>query len=243
MNRREFLRGAGLGGALLLGGGFLPAGRSSLMDSLLRGPALNGLPGARAQMGMPFEADAEILLKSVEKEVQVLPGAPTRVMGYEGQLLSGGGVTVDAIPGSSLGPILRVQSGTRLRIFHENHLYASNQPTVVHPHGLRVPEACDGQPMQAYLPGEGKMDEFEVVDPACPAWFHPHPMMLTAEQVAQGMAGLFYVTDAAEELAVPGAATGANDTRWCCRTAPSTAPTRFCTHPTTCGATWGIRSW
>jgi FtsP/CotA-like multicopper oxidase with cupredoxin domain len=65
--------------------------------------------------------------------------------------------------------------------------------------------------MQAIGPGETKVYEFEVIDRAGPYWFHPHPMGRTAEQVAMGMAGLFTVWDADEELAVPGASTGEND--------------------------------
>ena len=140
--------------------------------------------------------------------MQILPGASTTVWGYEGELLSGSGVTVQSIPGSYLGPILRVKTGTKLRLIFQNDLA---EDSVIHPHGLRVPEDCDGQPMQAIGPGGTKVYDFEVVDRACPAWFHPHPHMRTAEQVAMGLAGLFYVTDAAEEIAVPGAATGAND--------------------------------
>src|SRR6185369_10046145 len=78
-------------------------------------------------------------------------------------------------------------------------------------HGLRVPEDCDGQPMQAIAPGQTKIYEFEVIDRAGPYWFHPHPMGRTAEQVVMGMAGLFTVWDSEEEIAVPGASTGAND--------------------------------
>ena len=44
-----------------------------------------------------------------------------------------------------------------------------------------------------------------------PYWFHPHPHMRTAEQVVMGMAGLLSVWDTDEEIAVPGASTGAND--------------------------------
>jgi FtsP/CotA-like multicopper oxidase with cupredoxin domain len=53
--------------------------------------------------------------------------------------------------------------------------------------------------------------EFQVIDRAGPHWFHPHPHMRTAEQVLMGLAGLFHVWDAEEELAVPGASTGAHD--------------------------------
>ena len=152
--------------------------------------------------------DAEISLTAAEKQVQILPGAKTSVWGYEGQLLSGSGVTVQSVPGSYLGPIIRVQSGKKLRILFHNNLA---EKSVLHPHGLRVPEDCDGQPMQAIDPGQTKVYEFQVIDRAGPYWFHPHPMGRTAEQVVMGLAGLFNVWDAEEEPAVPGASTGAND--------------------------------
>ena len=139
-----------------------------------------------------FMPDAEMSITAAEKYVQILPGAQTRVWSYEGQLLSGSGVTVQNLPGNYLGPILRAKTGTKVRIFFHNKLA---EDSVIHPHGLRVPEASDGTPMQAIGPGETKVYEFEVIDPACPAWFHPHPHMRTAEQVYMGMAGLFYVWD------------------------------------------------
>ena len=95
-----------------------------------------------------------------------------------------------------------------MRIYFHNNLA---EDSVIHPHGLRVPEDCDGHPMQAIGPGETKIYEFQVIDRAGPYWFHPHPHMRTAEQVVMGLAGLFYVWDPEEELAVPGASTGAND--------------------------------
>ena len=118
--------------------------------------------------------DAEVSITAAEKWVQILPGAQTRVWSYEGQLLSGSGVTVQNLPGNYLGPILRVQSGTKVRIFFHNNLA---EDSVVHPHGLHVPEDCDGQPMQAIGPGETKIYEFQVIDRAGPYWFHPHPHM------------------------------------------------------------------
>ena len=111
-------------------------------------------------------------------------------------------------PGSYLGPILRVKSGTKLRIQFKNNL---TEKSVLHPHGLRVPEDCDGTPMQAIDPGQTKIYEFTVIDRAGPYWFHPHPMGRTAEQVVMGLAGLFYVSDDEEEAAIPGSSTGAND--------------------------------
>jgi blue copper oxidase len=77
---------------------------------------------------------------------------------------------MQAVPGSYIGPILRVQSDKKLRIFFNNNLA---EKSVVHPHGLRVPENCDGGPMQAINPGQTKIYEFLVIDPAGPYWFHP----------------------------------------------------------------------
>lgn len=195
ITRRDFLKFTGLGAAALLSLGANPlGGRATLVPW--------------SQMSEPFVPDAEIALTATEKYVQILSGAQTRVWSYEGQLLSGSGVTLQTVPGSYLGPILRVQSGTKLRIFLHNNLA---EDTVLHPHGLRVPEDCDGQPMQAIGPGMTKVYEFQVIDPAGPHWFHPHPHMRTAEQVMMGLAGLFHVWDPVEELAVPGASTGVND--------------------------------
>lgn len=193
ISRRDFLKFTGIGatalfGKNLLGQAFSPIKRIAAMES--------------------FDPDAEISITALEKYVQILSGAKTKVWSYEGQLLNGSGVTVQNLTGTYLGPILRAKSGTKVRIYFHNNLA---EDSVIHPHGLRVPEDCDGQPMQAIGPGETKIYEFQVIDRAGPYWFHPHPMGRTAEQVAMGMAGLFTVWDPDEELAVPGASTGAND--------------------------------
>lgn len=205
ISRRDFFKLAGGGAAALLG---------SSMNLFGRGPSLFSFqPGqvsaSALRMDMePFMPDAEISITAAEKYVQILSGAQTRVWGYEGQLLSGSGVTVQNLAGNYLGPIVRIKSGAKVRLFLHNNLA---EDTVLHPHGLRVPENCDGQPMQAIGPGQTKVYEFQVIDPAGPHWFHPHPHMRTAEQVYMGLAGLFPVWDDAEEIAVPGASMGAND--------------------------------
>ena len=206
ISRRDFLRVAGFSSAALLFGRNLDAfgGRRA---SLLSPAAAMSASTLRAQME-PFVPDAEISITAAEKWVQILPGAQTRVWGYEGQLLGGSGVTVQAVPGSYLGPIIRAQSGQKLRILFHNNLA---EDSVIHPHGPRVPEACDGHPMQAIGPGQTKVYEFQLIDRAGPYWFHPHPHMRTAEQVVMGLAGLLSVWDPEEESVVLGASTGAND--------------------------------
>ena len=202
ISRRAFLRNAGIGVVCLLARPDRVFGQATGLQHNRPNPA--GL----TQQTEPFVPDVEVAVTALEKWVQILPGAKTRVWGYEGALLSGSGATVENIPGSYLGPIIRIQSGKKIRFTFNNNL---PEESVIHPHGLRVPENCDGQPMQAIGPGQSLTYDFPVIDPACPAWFHPHPMMRPAYQVAMGLAGLFYVTDPQEEAAVPGAGTGAND--------------------------------
>ena len=201
LNRRDFLQSAGVGALAFFGANLLPSAHSR--------SALSKLTSMQTSVQIEdFIPDAELSITAAEKSVQILPGMPTLVWSYEGQLLSGSGVTVQNLPGNYLGPILRVQSGIKLRIYFHNNL---TEDSVIHPHGLHVPENCDGTPMQAIGPGETKIYDFQVIDHAGPYWFHPHPHMRTAEQVLMGMAGLFYVTDADEQLAVPGASQGLYD--------------------------------
>ena len=203
ISRRAFIKRAGVGGAALLAGKML-----GVFDPLsvlsAKGQALNAV---KTQMG-PFVPDAEISITAAEKTVQILSGTQTRVWGYEGKWLSGSGVSVTNLPGTYLGPVVRVKSGTNLRLNFHNNLA---EKSILHPHGIRVLEQFDGHPMDAIGPGKSLVYDISVIDGARPAWMHPHPMMRTAEQVIMGMAGLFYIWDEEEEEAVPGASTGAND--------------------------------
>ncbi len=90
------------------------------------------------------------------------------------------------------GPLLRFGQGERAVIEVENRL---PQPTSMHWHGLRVPNAMDGVPhlTQAPIaPGETFTYEFDVAD-AGTYWYHPHAN--SAEQVGRGLAGVLIVDE------------------------------------------------
>ncbi|MBC8509689.1 MAG: multicopper oxidase domain-containing protein, partial [Chloroflexi bacterium] len=103
---------------------------------------------------------------------------------------------LQVIPNSYLGPIIRVQSGQKVRIQFTNDL---SEPSIIHWHGLHVPEAADGHPRLAIDPGESYTYEFTVADRAGTYWFHPHPHGRTGPQVYNGLAGLFIVSDVEEQ--------------------------------------------
>ncbi|MEO5669892.1 MAG: multicopper oxidase domain-containing protein [Ramlibacter sp.] len=162
--------------------------------------------GAGAAPVEPGGVDVHIELEAVPDQVAVLPGAPTRVWRYRGRLLRGEVGALEASAGTYLGPIIRVRRGQRVRIDLVNRL---PEPTIIHWHGLHVPEAIDGHPRFAIAPGERYVYEFTVVNRAGSYWFHPHPHGRTGAQVYFGLAGLFLVSDDEETaLALP---SGASD--------------------------------
>lgn len=128
--------------------------------------------------------------------IAILPGQPTPCLRYTGELLQGPPGTLTILPDSYLGPIVRVQRGDRLQVHFRNAL---SEPTVVHWHGLIVPEAMDGHPRDSVPPGGEFLYEFTVLNRAGTYWFHPHPDGFTGPQVYKGLAGLLIVTDPVEQ--------------------------------------------
>lgn len=94
--------------------------------------------------------------------------------------------------GSAPGPTIRAVRGERLQITVENGL---DNPTSVHWHGLRVPNAMDGVPgltQPAIQPGETFHYEYELTD-AGTYWYHAHQRGY--EQVARGLHGALIVEE------------------------------------------------
>ena len=150
------------------------------------------LPAPSAQAASP---DVEIELTAAPGTAALLPGAPTSVWQYTARLLRGPAQTLQPLPGSYLGPVIRVRRGQRVRVHFRNRL---PEPSIVHWHGLDVPDAADGHPRLAVDAGREYTYDFEVVNRAGTNWYHPHPHMRTAYQAYHGLAGLFLVSDPEE---------------------------------------------
>jgi FtsP/CotA-like multicopper oxidase with cupredoxin domain len=146
-------------------------------------------------------ADLHIELSAGLDEVAIRPGAKTRVWRYRAKLLAGAPAALDT---SMVAPIIRVHRGQRIRVDLINNLPES---TIIHWHGLHVPEDMDGHPRFAIAPGERYRYAFTVRNRAGSNWFHPHPHGRTGKQVYAGLAGLFLVSDDDEAaLALPSGA-------------------------------------
>src|SRR3989304_2723020 len=88
------------------------------------------------------------------------------------------------------GPALNRRRGERGRIEFENR---SGGPSVIHWHGMIVPDTADGHPHQAVPSGERYAVEFTVRNRAGTYLYHPHPHRVTGRQTYYGLAGLVLV--------------------------------------------------
>lgn len=125
----------------------------------------------------------------------IFSGAETPVWRYQPSVREGSAESIQTLSNSYLGPIFRVKNGQRVQVRLKNEL---PDPTIIHWHGLLIPEKMDGHPRYAIAPGESFDYDFQVINRAGMYWFHPHPHQLTAPQVYYGLAGLFIVSDEEE---------------------------------------------
>jgi FtsP/CotA-like multicopper oxidase with cupredoxin domain len=100
-----------------------------------------------------------------------------------------------AYNGTVPGPTLVANRGDVVSVPFTNSLTA---PSSVHWHGLVVPTAADGQPHEAVAAGGTYTYDFTLAQRASLNFYHPHPHLMTAEQVALGLAGGILVRDAEE---------------------------------------------
>jgi FtsP/CotA-like multicopper oxidase with cupredoxin domain len=179
MNRREFIKLTGLGAAGLLAGGRLPQAAT-----------------AQAQSPAVAAEDLDLALSAGLDQVSILPGPPTNVWKYQAQVRHGDQAALAELPGSYLGPIIRVRQGQNIRVELTNNL---PQETIVHWHGLVVSEENDGHPKDVIPTGGKYQYDFKVLNRAGTYWYHPHPHHVVGYQVYGGLAGLFIVSDPEEQ--------------------------------------------
>jgi FtsP/CotA-like multicopper oxidase with cupredoxin domain len=148
-----------------------------------------------------FNADVELQLTATHKRIAIFEGGSTDVWSYQGELLNGDASHLTENVDTYLGPTIRVKRGQKIRIYFKNNI---PDVSIIHWHGLHVPELADGHPRYVIPQGETYVYEFEVNNRAGTYWYHPHPHGITGRQVYYGFAGLFIVEDEEEQsLSLP----------------------------------------
>ncbi|MCB9139166.1 MAG: multicopper oxidase domain-containing protein [Caldilineaceae bacterium] len=183
MDRRTFLQ---LAGWSLMSAGFVACSAPQPLSP----PA-----AAEEAASTTSEPDLELALTAAPATAAILPGAETNVWRYTGEVLQGDPAALQTLEGSYLGPILRLRQGQRVRIHFINDL---PEASIIHWHGLIVPEEMDGHPRYAVEPGERYVYDFTVNNRAGTYWYHPHPHGRTGPQVWMGLVGLLIVSDEEE---------------------------------------------
>jgi blue copper oxidase len=185
LTRRDFIKlmGVGAGTLTLSACGFIPL--ASRFAAPTTAPVFS-MPLT------PVPVSLAVDLTAGRATLPIFSGAETPVWRYQPSVREGSAESIQTLSNSYLGPIFRVKQGQRVQVRLMNEL---PDPTIIHWHGLLIPEEMDGHPRYAIAPGESFEYDFQVINRAGMYWFHPHPHQLTASQVYYGLAGLFIVSD------------------------------------------------
>ncbi len=126
----------------------------------------------------------ELTLTAAPSRLSLLPGECTGVFAYNGQ-----------VP----GPTLEFREGDHVVIHFHNEL---PEVTTIHWHGLHIPAAMDGSPLEPVKPG-GSYDYVFDIPPGSAGtyWYHPHPDLRSGYQVAKGLYGALIIRAADDPLA------------------------------------------
>ncbi|MGV2291988.1 multicopper oxidase family protein [Trinickia sp. YCB016] len=179
----------------------MPAGKMPMTSAALAPanalPAGASLPALRTLANQSRERGVfRATLVAKPHSLELLPGTTTSfwLYGDDPSALSG-----SAIDGPVVGPLIDVREGDTVEIAFVNGL---PQPSTIHWHGMPVPPDQDGNPMTPVAPGATHVYRFTLPrGSAGTYWYHPHPHMLTAEQVYRGLAGPIIVRAADDPLA------------------------------------------
>ena len=93
------------------------------------------------------------------------------------------------------GPTLVLKQGDTVTLHVKNDL---DEPTTTHWHGMHLPAAADGGPLQVIAAGGTWSPSFKVTNGAGTYWYHPHAHETTQKHLTMGAGGLIIIKDPVE---------------------------------------------
>jgi FtsP/CotA-like multicopper oxidase with cupredoxin domain len=135
--------------------------------------------------------DLIVRITAEPRRISLFQGQQTHTLGYIANVLHG---RTDAVKSSAgaFGPTLELKRGERVRIHFVNRM---KDPSIIHWHGMIVPDQADGHPRFAVGEDGEYVYEFVVRNPAGTYLYHPHPHGMTGAQVYRGLAGMLIVRE------------------------------------------------
>lgn len=118
--------------------------------------------------------------RSQKNHIQIYPDKQTEVLTFQGTLPN---------------PTIRIKKGDRFDLDFTNSL---PEPTIIHWHGLIVPEEMDGHPKDAILTNTTKHYHYMVNQSAGTFWYHTHPHARTGKEIYYGLSGFYIIEDEEE---------------------------------------------
>ncbi|MFT7860654.1 MAG: multicopper oxidase family protein [Sulfurimonas sp.] len=137
------------------------------------------------KLKLPSEINFSDVDKTVftaqNSKVNIFPEAKTDVLTFQGELPN---------------PTIRINRGDAFALEFNNQLA---DPTIIHWHGLIVPQEMDGHPKDAISTDKSKQYHYKVDQNAGTYWYHTHPHARTGEEIYHGLSGLYIIEDKDEE--------------------------------------------
>ncbi|MFA6137702.1 MAG: multicopper oxidase family protein [Sulfurimonas sp.] len=127
-----------------------------------------------------FTKVGKAMFTAQKSRVNIFTDAQTDVLTFQGNLPN---------------PTIRINRGGTFDLDFINKLAA---PTIIHWHGLIVPEEMDGHPKDAIATNQSKHYHYPIEQNAGTYWYHTHPHGRTGEEIYHGLSGLYIIEDKEE---------------------------------------------
>ena len=139
------------------------------------------IPSDNGPLGV-LDVAGPLKIKAMVASLTLLPGRESPFLVYQ----------TEQAGKAYLDPILRIETGANFSASLDNAL---PEPTIIHWHGLHIPTAMDGHPVNTIAPGGRYAYNFKVRNRGGTYWYHTHAHELTAKQAYNGLASFFLVDD------------------------------------------------